>query len=189
MLRLTSSVFLRLVSELHIADNMRADFSSHLITASVSLVWRLTQLKAMASEHQRHSQYGRWRYPEIPKINHMVTLLLLSELLGVSLTHSKNESEGRDLLWEVWAGQPDLSAGTSQMCSAMSYHSSGGTRHFLRLWLVVRLSLDYPDVSSQTLFTHAELENPGAAVFGKITPLSTLWCLQEGRAPNFISFW
>jgi len=98
VLRLTSSVFLRLVSELHIADNMRADFSSHLITASVSLVWRLTQLKAMASEHQRHSQYGRWRYPEIPKINHMVTLLLLSELLGVSLTHSKNESEGRDLL-------------------------------------------------------------------------------------------
>lgn len=107
-LRFTSCFFFpRLVCGFHIADNLRADFSICLITASVSLVWRLTQLKMVASEHDTRSQCIRWMYSEVCKINHMVALLLLNELLGVSLTHSKNKSERRDLLWGFWAGQPD----------------------------------------------------------------------------------
>lgn len=55
MLRFTSSVFLRLVCGFHIAESLRADFSSCLIIASVFLVWGLVQLKMLASEHERYS--------------------------------------------------------------------------------------------------------------------------------------
>lgn len=154
------------------------------------LVWRLIQLKTVASEHKRCSQYVRWVNPEVSKINHTVTFLLFGGLLGVSLTHSKTRSEGRNLLWEVWAGQPDLSAGTRQACSARSYHSSAGTRHHLKLWLIMWLSPDYADVSSPTLLTHEELENPGPAAFGKITLLLVLqyWRSTRRQSSKFHLF-
>lgn len=63
MLRFTSSIFLRLVCGFHVADNPSAGFSSRLIAESVSLVWRLTQLKLVASKHRKHSGYVRWKYP------------------------------------------------------------------------------------------------------------------------------
>lgn len=174
------------------SDSLPLFFSGSFVDFTLQKTWEQTFLAAwslrvcslfgdwhswmLASEHERYSWYVRCWNADVSKINHTVTLLLLGDLLGVSLTHSKTKNEGKGLLREVWAGQPDLSAGTSQACSAMSCHSLGGTRHLLKLWLVMCLSPDHPDVNSLMLFTHEELENPGAAVFGKITPLLILWC-------------
>lgn len=96
-------------------------------------------------------------------------ITLLNEFLGVSLTYNKTQSEGRDLLWGVWAGQPDLCVGTGWALSCKLLQLSRCRGSPLAV-ADMCLNPEYPDVTSWTPFACEQHENPGAAVLRKITP-------------------